>query len=222
LRLTHITLDTSISSVKIMSGARCLCPSGHVQHHDEEGGTMKKFVALGALVSGMIVLLFASIATAQSTPDQYSNPDQYSTDQVQSSTTGSQEGPTRGQATPTQNTPTVSIGANGFDPSQIEVAAGTPVTFVNDDTMPHTVSLDGLFDSPEIPAGYSYPVTLDGTGTVTYHDKANPEMQGTIIVGEAAGGESTVPASTTPQETTPPQETTTSQVTTQQYSMGNY
>jgi hypothetical protein len=74
----------------------------------------------------------------------------------------------------------------------------------------HTVSLDGLFDSPEIPAGYSYPVTLDGTGTVTYTDKANPELQGTIIVGGSTGGESTVPASTTPQETT------------QQYSIGSY
>ena len=88
--------------------------------------------------------------------------------------------------------------------------------FVNGDTVAHTVSLDGLFDSPEIPAGYSYPVTLDGTGTVTYHDKANPEMQGTLIVGEAAGGESTVPTSSNPQETTTPQEITAPQQPTQQ------
>src|SRR5205809_8134591 len=102
-------------------------------------GNMKKVVALGALVSGMIVLLFASIATAQSTPDQYSSPDQYSTDQEQSSTAGPQEGTTSEQATPAQNTPTVSIGADGFDPSQLEVAAGTPLTFVNNDSVPHTV-----------------------------------------------------------------------------------
>ena len=188
---------------------------------------MKKIIALGSLVAALIVLVFASIAAAQSSsPDQ--NSSNTSTDPAHSPTTTPQEATTSGQATPTQNTPTVSIGANGFDPSQIEVDAGTPVTFVNNDSVPHTVSLKGLFDSPEIPAGYSYPVTLNGTGTVTYTDKANPEMQGTIIVGGAAGGESTVPASTTPQETTTPpqgttspQEATTSRVTTQeQSSMG--
>jgi plastocyanin len=187
---------------------------------------LKKIIALGALVAALVVLVFASIATAQnSSSDPNSNG---TADPAQSPTVGPQEATTSGQAAPTQDTPTVSIGANGFDPSQIEVAAGTPLTFVNDDSVPHTVSLKGLFDSPEIPAGYSYPVTLDGTGTVTYTDKANPELQGTIIVGGSTGGESTVPASTTPQETTTtpqgtttPQEATTSRVTTQeQSSMG--
>jgi plastocyanin len=90
------------------------------------------------------------------------------------------------QAAPDQNAPTVSITENAFDPAQAEVTSGTPLTFVNDDTVGHAVSLEGLFDTPEIPAGSSYPVTLDGTGTVTYHDQANPEMQGTITVGEAS------------------------------------
>ena len=87
------------------------------------------------------------------------------------------------QKSSAQNAPTVSIAANAFDPAQVEVAAGTPLTFVNNDTVAHTVSLEGLFDTPEIPAGSSYPVTLDGTGTVTYHDAANLEMKGTISVG---------------------------------------
>jgi plastocyanin len=81
-----------------------------------------------------------------------------------------------------QNAPTVSITENAFDPAQVEVAAGTPLTFVNNDSVGHTVSLEGLFDTPEIPAGSSYPVTLDGAGTVTYHDAAHPEMTGTITV----------------------------------------
>ena len=167
----------------------------------------------------MVVLVFAAIASAQDSTDQNSA-DQYgsapsgSADQAQSPTADQQEATTSGQPTPAQNTPTVSIGADAFDPSQVEVASGTPVTFVNGDTVAHTVSLDGLFDSPEIPAGYSYPVTLDGTGTVTYTDKANPEMQGILIVGGANGGGSTVPTSNTPQETTAPQ------LPTQQSGMG--
>lgn len=166
-----------------------------------------------AVLSAMVVLVFAAIASAQDSTDQNST-DQYgsapngSADQAQSPTADQQEATTSGQLTPTQNTPTVSIGADAFDPSQVEVASGTPVTFVNGDTVAHTVSLDGLFDSPEIPAGYSYPVTLDGTGTVTYHDKANPEMKGTIIVGGASQQEATTPAQSTAEPSQTAGETT--------------
>jgi plastocyanin len=168
-----------------------------------------------AVLSAMVVLVFAAIASAQDSPEQYSS-DQYgsdpssgsSADPAQSPTAGQQEATTSGQPTPTQNTPTVSIGTDAFDPSQVEVASGTPVTFVNGDTVAHTVSLDGLFDSPEIPAGYSYPVTLDGSGTVTYHDKANPEMKGTIIVGGASQQEATTPAQSTAEPSQTAGETT--------------
>ena len=80
-----------------------------------------------------------------------------------------------------------------IDPAQLEVASGTPVTFVNEDTVAHTLSFEGLFDTPELPAGSSYPVTLEGTGTVTYTDEANPEVQGTITLGGADQGEATLP-----------------------------
>ena len=163
-----------------------------------------------AVLSAMVVLVFAAIASAQDSTDQYSS-DQYSTGPATDSSADQAQSPTPGQQ---ENTPTVSILASGFDPPQLEVASGTPVTFVNEDSVPHTVSLEGLFDSPEIPSGYSYPVTLDGTGTVAYHDKANPEMQGILIVGGANGGGSTVPTSNTPQETTAPQ------LPTQQSGMG--
>jgi plastocyanin len=227
LRLTHITLDTSISSVKIMSGARCLCPSGHVQHHDEEGGTMKKFVALGALVSGMIVLVFASIATAQSTSDQYSSPDQYSSNQGQSPSSS-------GQAAPSNDTLTVSIQNHAFDPTPLDVPRRTTVTWVNDDTEAHTVTADdGLFDSGVLQPGESYSVWFDGTGTVTYHCNIHPDMEGSLVVGGASREGTTAPTTspqettapqetTTPQEITTPQETTTAQLPSQQSGTGGY
>src|SRR3954469_20534727 len=153
----------------------------------KEGVFLKRSVYIAAL-SAMVVLVFAAIASAQDSMDQSSSdPNSTSTDQAQSPPPSQQEeAAPSGQAPSDQNAPTVSIAANAFDPAQVEVAAGTPLTFVNDDSVAHTVSLDGLFDTPEIPAGSSYPVTLDGAGTVTYHDEANPEMQGTITVGEAS------------------------------------
>jgi plastocyanin len=146
----------------------------------------------------MVVLVFAVIASAQedSTDQGSSDPNSTSSaDQAQSPTPSQQEeqATPSEEATSTQNAPTVRIAENAFDPAQVEVAAGTPLTFVNDDSVAHTVSLEGLFDTPEIPAGSSYPVTLDGAGTVTYHDEANPEMQGTITVGEASQGEVPTP-----------------------------
>jgi plastocyanin len=148
-----------------------------------------------ATLSAMVVLVFAAIASAQDSTDQSSSdPNSGGTEQAQSPTPSQQQATPSGQTTSSaQNAPTVSIGHDGFDPAQVQVASGTPVTFVNDDTVSHTVSLDGLLDTQEIPAGASYPVTLDGTGTVTYHDKANPEMKGTITIGGASRGETTTP-----------------------------
>jgi plastocyanin len=142
----------------------------------------------------MVVLVFAAIASAQDATEQSSSEQNTTgTDQTQSPMPSQQQATPSEQATSDQNTPTVRITPTAFDPAQVEAASGTPVTFLNGDTVPHTVSLDGLFDSPEIPAGSSYPITLEGTGTVTYHDKANPEMQGTITLGEASQGEATTP-----------------------------
>ena len=154
---------------------------------------MKRSVHIAAFAV-MVVLVFAAIASAQDATDQNSSDaNSTSTDQAQTPPPSQQEATPNGQATPDQNVPTVRITPTTFDPAQVQVASGTPVTFVNGDTVPHTVSLDGLFDTPEIPAGSSYPITLEGTGTVTYHDKANPQMQGTITLGEASQGEATTP-----------------------------
>src|SRR5215204_6399328 len=91
--------------------------------------------------------------------------------------------------TPAPNsTTTVEIRNNAFIPDQLNVAPGTTVTFVNRDTVPHTATADNkLFDSGELAPGASYPVVLDGAGTVTYHCELHPEMKGSILVGEGGG-----------------------------------
>ena len=151
-----------------------------------------------AAFSVMVVLVCAAIAAAQDTPQAIpsqgkSDPNSTGTNQAQDPPPTQPQATPSGQAPSDQNTPTVRITPTGFDPAQIEVPSGTPVTFVNGDTVPRTLHLDGFFDTPAIPAGSSYPLSLDGAGTVTYHDKAKPEMQGTIVLGQASQGEATTP-----------------------------
>src|SRR5919107_32609 len=89
--------------------------------------------------------------------------------------------------TPAPNSPTtVEIRNNAFIPPQLNVAPGTTVRFVNNDTEPHTATADnGLFDTGVLQPGYSFDVFFDGSGTVTYHCELHPDMQGSIVVGEA-------------------------------------
>ena len=133
---------------------------------------MKKSTALGALGAALVVLLvFASIAVAQSTSDQ-STSDQASPDQT---------GPV--QATPVENPVTVNIHDDAFDPATTSIAPGTTVTWVNNDDEAHTVTADdGLFDSGRLDPGDSYSVWFDGSGTVAYHCEPHPHMTGSIEV----------------------------------------
>ena len=126
-------------------------------------------------LSSIAVLVFAAIAAAQPAmvPAEPTTPAE--------------------STTPAPNdTTTVEIGNNTFNPAQLHVAPGTTVTFVNNDTVPHTATADnGAFDTKELPPGYSMDVFLDGEGTVPYHDELHPDMKGSIVVGDGSGAEGT-------------------------------
>ena len=152
---------------------------------------MKRLMYLIIPLSAITVLVFATLAAAQSVPEgQETN--QNTTD-VQNSTTAPAE-----SSTPAPNsTTTVDISDNAFNPAQLNVAPGTTVTFVNNDAESHTATADnGLFDTGVLQPGSSFDVLLDGSGTVTYHCELHPHMQGSIVVGpasEAGGAEGTNP-----------------------------
>ena len=145
---------------------------------------MKRLMYLIPL-SAIAVLAFAAIAAAQPAV-------------VPADTTTM---PAESTTPDPNSTTTVEIRNNAFIPDQLNVAPGTTVTFVNRDSVPHTATSDNkLFDSGQLAPGASYPVVLDGAGTVTYHCKLHPEMQGSIVVGEpgqaSEGGETGI--TTTP------------------------
>src|SRR5215212_11112233 len=86
----------------------------------------------------------------------------------------------------------VSIQDFFFSPANVTVEPGTTVTWVNEGSVPHTVtSDDGQFDSGVLMPGDSYTVMFKGQGTITYHCAIHPSMTGSVTVGTpamAAGG----------------------------------
>ena len=134
---------------------------------------MKRLLYIISL-SAMAVLVFAAIAAAQSVLDG---------DTTAPAQTTTPAGTT---APAPSGTTTVDIRDHAFNPAQLNVAPGTTVTFVNNDIEPHTATADnGLFGTGVLEPGYSFDVFLEGSGTVTYHCELHPDMQGSIVVGEA-------------------------------------
>src|SRR5215204_5954057 len=134
-------------------------------------------------LSAVALLAFSAISAAQPA----TLPAEESTTPAEESTTPAEE-----STTPAPNdTTTVEIRNNAFNPAQLNVAPGTTVTFVNNDNVPHTATSDNKLFDLEIPPGSSYPVVLEGEGTVPYHCELHPEMKGTIVVGDGSGAEGT-------------------------------
>jgi plastocyanin len=82
----------------------------------------------------------------------------------------------------------VSIENFAFNPPNISVAPGTTVTWVNNDTVPHTTTAsDGTWDSETLQPGESFSFTFDTPGTFPYFCEIHPFMTGTVTVGEGGG-----------------------------------
>jgi plastocyanin len=132
-------------------------------------------------LSSVAVLVFAAIAAAQpaTVPAEQTTPAESAT-------------PAESTTPAPNDTTTVEILNNAFNPAQLNVAPGTTVRFVNRDNVPHTATADnGAFDTKELPPGYSMDVFLEGEGTVPYHCELHPEMKGSIVVGDGSGAEGT-------------------------------
>jgi FtsP/CotA-like multicopper oxidase with cupredoxin domain len=85
-----------------------------------------------------------------------------------------------------QNAPgarTVTISDYAYDPSPLQVAAGTTVTWRNTDPVPHTATaLDGSFDTGNIAPGESVSLDFTMAGSFAYTCLYHPNMAGTIEV----------------------------------------
>jgi plastocyanin len=80
----------------------------------------------------------------------------------------------------------ISIDTFDFKPSTLTVAAGTTVTWVNNDEEPHTIVNVGqptrVFKSGGLDGGDTYSFVFDKPGTYDYICSIHPHMSGQIVV----------------------------------------
>jgi amicyanin len=75
-----------------------------------------------------------------------------------------------------------------FAPQQVTVKAGTTVTWINDDDVPHTVaSSTKLFKSKTLDTKDSFSFTFTTPGTYEYFCSLHPHMTGAVVVEAAIG-----------------------------------
>jgi amicyanin len=137
---------------------------------------MKRFRLLGFYVAGLVALIGLTvwgISMRRVSIDA-------GTAQAQESGTGTPSAPNAGPSTVK-----VSIANSVFEPKELLVKAGTTVTWVNEDDVPHTVTSTAsppLFGSRILRAGDTFSFEFRAAGAYHYLCKAHPYMTGKVIV----------------------------------------
>ena len=82
----------------------------------------------------------------------------------------------------------VQIDQFAFAPQRVTVKAGTTVTWINDDDIPHTIaSSSKSFKSNALDTKDKFSFTFTTPGTYEYFCSLHPHMTGTIVVETATG-----------------------------------
>lgn len=95
---------------------------------------------------------------------------------------------TAAQSAPAQGVNDVQIKDFTYVPAAITVAAGTTITFTNEDGAPHTATsgtsptADGVFESGTLAKGDSKSIKVTQRGTLVYYCALHPFMKGTVVV----------------------------------------
>src|SRR5947208_6828200 len=71
----------------------------------------------------------------------------------------------------------VSLKNLSYNPAELNVAVGDTVVWSNDDSVTHSVT-GGPLNSPDLTPGAKYTFTFTAPGTVDYHCRFHPDMQG--------------------------------------------
>jgi len=76
---------------------------------------------------------------------------------------------------------TVKISNFAFSPQTLTVKPGTTVTWINEDSIPHTIKAD-MFNSSNLSKGDKFTFTFADKGTFDYICGVHPSMTGKIVV----------------------------------------
>lgn len=83
---------------------------------------------------------------------------------------------------------TIIIQNSTFNPPEKNITAGTTITWINNDSVTHTVVSDtGTFQNITLNPRERFDYTFYGEGEFTYHDSVNPSMTGKINVARPKG-----------------------------------
>ena len=83
----------------------------------------------------------------------------------------------------------VKIDNFAFAPQRVVVKAGTTVTWINDEDIPHTVASSAkLFKSNALDTKDKFSFTFTTPGAYEYFCSLHPHMTGTVVVEAAAAG----------------------------------
>jgi plastocyanin len=80
---------------------------------------------------------------------------------------------------------TVNIQGSQFSPTEITIKKGDTVTWINKDSVGHTV-IGATFQSSLLDTGQSFKQTFNEVGTFEYHCSVHPSMVGKVIVTSSA------------------------------------
>jgi plastocyanin len=84
---------------------------------------------------------------------------------------------------------TVKIDNFTFAPQSVTIKAGTTVTWINQDDIPHAIAATGkAFRSKVLDTDDKYSFTFTTAGVFEYFCSLHPHMTGTIVVEATTGG----------------------------------
>jgi amicyanin len=89
------------------------------------------------------------------------------------------------QAAPAEKAAKVMIDNFKFDPRELTIAAGTRVTWINRDDVPHTATSTArskAFDSKTLDTDQQFSHVFTTAGTYEYFCAVHPHMRGKIVV----------------------------------------
>jgi len=123
-----------------------------------------------ARLASLVLLILISCTGATTEPEPATTTEQATTETTTGSTDGGEE--------------EVVMDNVAFRPDEVRVAAGTTLTWTNQDLVAHTTtSEDDLWDSERMGQSESFSFTFEEPGTYTYLCTIHPaQMQGTITV----------------------------------------
>ncbi|HJQ42750.1 MAG TPA: cupredoxin family copper-binding protein [Jatrophihabitantaceae bacterium] len=100
----------------------------------------------------------------------------------------------------------VAIKNYAFSPATLSVGVGSTVTWTNDDTAPHTVTVSSgpvKFASPTLQKGDTYSFTFTTPGTYSYYCAVHPSMTGSVVVTGSTSTPTATPTTSVPTTPTP-------------------